>query len=293
MRFSEWLLNEQASGLLFAKAVDASGLESILKSGFRLQGRQAHAAGEFSKGGGATEEQMYGPGLYFYMVPSEEFAKSSCRDYAGWGGSVVLASLKPGTKMLVTSWLPESHPAWKHSAAGHAGVYEQLEALGALDLFPDYRKGDTHVDPDWGYKLAGRVPAWLHQHNSRTHLVVYDPSVLDVRGSFECGGASDRGNTSSIGAPFRKSPSKVDPKTGREYDPSVPLDRQMRIKGLLARTADLDAVRRIQSDRSHPDHAFWSRFRVDSPAAPVLDVGLRVLQQRAEQPKRLLVHVRL
>lgn len=270
MNFSDWLLKEETGGALFAKAVDREGLDSILRGGFRMQGRQGSAAGRFSKGGETTEEQMYGPGLYFYMVGSEDRARMSCRDYAGWGGMVALARLKPSAKVLVTSWLPESHPAWSHSPAGRAGVYDQLKALNVLDLFPDYRSSDTYVEPEWGYKLAGRIDGWIHQHNSRTHLVAYEPSSVEAVGHFECS-ASDEKPT----APQRAAgPSRTDPKTGREYDPSVPLDRQMRKTGLLLNVRDLDAVRRIQSDPSHPDHAFWSRFKVDSPRSARRPEGL-------------------
>lgn len=269
MNFSDWLINEEVGGSLFAKAVDREGLESILRHGFKTQGRQGTAAARFSREGGTTEEQMYGPGLYFYMVGSEDQARRSCKDYSGWGGMVVLARLKPAAKVLVTSWLPDSHPIWRHSSAGHAGVYDQLKGLGVLDMFPDYTNSSTHADPEWGYKLSGRIDGWVHQHNSRTHLVVYNPSAVEAAGHFECSAP----NQSSAPAPSAAGPSKVDPKTGRQYDPSIPLDRQMRRTGLLLNAKDLQDVRRIQGDKSHPDHAFWSRFRVDSPppAAPKPD----------------------
>lgn len=264
MRFCDWLIKEESSAPLFAKAVDKSGLESILKSGLRLGGRQSTSSAEFSRGGGATEEQMYGPGLYFYMVPSEDYARKNCKEYSGWGGSVVLASPKSGSRFLVTSWLPESHPVWRISPAGHAGVYEQLKSLGVLDDFPEYKKGDTHVDPEWGYRLAGRIDGWVHQHNTRTHLVVYNPDSLGVVGHFDCvQGDEPPQAKSSSSAP---GPSKTNPKTGGEYDKSIPLDKQMMITGLLKNTRDLEAVRAIQRDPRHPDHQYWRGFRVDSNA---------------------------
>lgn len=265
MIFSEWLFNEESSGPLFAKAVDRRGLDSILKSGLRLGDRQTTSSAEFSRGGGSTEEQMYGPGLYFYMVPSEDYAKKNCKEYSGWGGSVVLASPKASAKLLVTSWLPESHPIWRNSPAGSAGVHDQLRALGILDHFSDYKKGDTHVDPEWGYKLAGKIDGWVHQHNTRTHFVCYNPDALEVVGHFGCGPQAEQEKT-AVGTPA-PGPSKTDPKTGREYDRSTPLDRQMMLTGLLKNTRDLEAVRDIQRNPNHPDHEYWKSFRVDSSAS--------------------------
>lgn len=262
MIFSEWLLNEESSAPLFAKAVDKQGLDSILNSGLSLGSRQATSSAEFSRGGGATEEQMYGPGLYFYMVPSEDHARKNCKAYSGWGGSVVLASPKAGTNFLVTSWLPESHPVWRMSPAGHAGVYEQLEALGALEQFPEYKRGDTHVDPEWGYRLAGKIDGWVHQHNTRTHMVAYNPSALEVVGHFDC--VQDKGPRQVKSNSSASGPSKTNPKTGREYDRSVPLDKQMMVTGLLKNTRDLEAVRDAQRNPNHPDHGYWKGFRVDS-----------------------------
>lgn len=265
MRFGDWLITEESSAPLFAKAVDKRGLDSILKSGLRLGDRQSTSSAEFSRGGGATEEQMYGPGLYFYMVPSEGHARKNCKEYSGWGGSVVLASPKAGAKFLVTSWLPESHPVWRSSPAGYAGVYEQLESLGVLEQFPEYKRGDTHVDPEWGYRLAGRIDGWIHQHNTRTHLVAYNPSSLEVVGHFDCvhGDEPPRVKSSSS----VPGPSKTNSKTGREYDKSIPLDRQMIITGLLKNMRELNAVREIQSDPRHPDHEYWKGFRVGSDSS--------------------------
>lgn len=261
MRFCEWILNEESAGPLFAKAVDQQGLDSISKEGFKLQSRQASVASQYAKNNLSTEEQMYGPGLYFFLVPSADYAKKNCKDYSGWGGFIALASLDPSARILITSWLPQNNPVWRLSPVGYAGIYDQFSALGVLDLFPDYKKGDTHVEPEWGYKLAGKIDGWIHQHNTRTHLVVYNPSVLNLSGHFKC-----EQQTSSSGAEIKpeSGPPKINPKTGREYEVSKPLNRQMLRSPLLSDTIALDSVRRIQQNPNHPDHAYWSRFKIGS-----------------------------
>lgn len=258
MRFCEWLLSEEKSGLLFAKSVDQNGVESILKNGFKLQGRQSQVAMQYSKEKSSTDEQMYGPGLYFFLTPSEDYAKKNCKDYSGWGGSIVVASLNYSAKLLITSWLPENSPIWQHAPSGYAGVYDQLSALGVLDQFPEYKKGDTHFEPEWGYKLASRIDGWLHQHNTRTHLVVYNPSVLKLVSHFNCSQEVKRQPETKT----EPSPPKVNPRTGKEYETSKSLDRQMLRSPLLSDTLALDSVRRIQQNPNHPDHHYWIRFKL-------------------------------
>jgi hypothetical protein len=195
MRFREWFLFESSGGrLLLSKAVDARGLESIRSSGFSLQSRHFSSAGEYYRHGDTTTEQQYGPGLYFGIVPSEDFARKNCRDYAEtWGNHILIASLKSGARGLITTWLPEGHPIWSFSASkGNSSdprptTHEQLVALGLSDLFPDYGPNNTHSPPEWGYRIKGRVDFWAHEHNGRPHMVVYNPSVLEFVSDFECG----------------------------------------------------------------------------------------------------------
>lgn len=194
MRFREWFLFESSGGrLLLSKAVSGEGLKSIRSSGFSLQPRHSSSADEYSRHGDTTTEQQYGPGLYFGIVPSEDFARKNCRDYAEtWGGHILIASLKSGARGLITTWLPEGHPIWHFaSAKGNSSdprptTYEQLVALGLSDLFPDYGPNNTHSPPEWGYRIKGSVDFWAHEHNGRPHMVVYNPSVLEFVSDFEC-----------------------------------------------------------------------------------------------------------
>ena len=194
MRFREWFLFESSGGrLLLSKSVDARGLESIKSSGFSLQSRHSSSAGEYSRHGDTTTEQQYGPGLYFGIVPSEDFARKNCRDYAEtWGNHILIASLKSGARGLITTWLSEGHPIWSFSASKGGSsdprptTHEQLVALGLSDLFPDYGPNNPHSPPEWGYRIHKRVDFWAHEHNGRPHIVVYKPSALEFVSDFEC-----------------------------------------------------------------------------------------------------------
>jgi hypothetical protein len=186
MEFKAWLLTESSNGVLLMKATDAAGADAIARVGFKAQASHSSASKEFSKHNERTSEQNYGPGLYFSLVPNEGFARSNCARYLDWGDHIVLASIAPSARGLVTASLPENHPAWSLSPSGYSGVYDQFEALGVLGLFPGYDRGNTHTEPEWGYKLAGKVDLWVHEHNMIPHVVVYNPSVLRLVTQFKC-----------------------------------------------------------------------------------------------------------
>lgn len=193
MEFRDWLLMESSSGLLLAKAVGHEGLNSIKSAGFARQSRHSSTEGEFDKYGDTTTEQQYGPGLYFGIVPNEEFARKNCKDYAEtWGGHIVIASLKAESKGLITTWLPENHPIWSFSPVRGRGsdsrptTYEQIVALDLSAEIPDYGPNNTHSPPEWGYKIHKKIDFWAHEHNGRPHIVVFNPSALQFVSDFKC-----------------------------------------------------------------------------------------------------------
>jgi len=189
MRFKEWLFSESSAQVVLMKAVQQQGADSIKKDGFQLQDRHRSAANYYKKYGDMSDNQMYGPGLYFGIIPPgqepKEFAMKNCKDYAdSWGEHIVLATIKEGSRGLVTGFWPE-HPMWKYCASKEHYIYDQLEALGVNNLI-GYTKNDIHSNEDWGYKLYNKIDFWAHQHNTRQHVVVYNPSVLQLIDQFEC-----------------------------------------------------------------------------------------------------------
>lgn len=177
------------------KAVGDSGAESIRKGGFQLQDRHRSTANYYKKYGDVNTEQLYGPGLYFGVVPPgqdpKDFAMKNCKDYAeSWGDHIVLAVIKKGSRGLITGFYPE-HPIWSYCASKNPYTYDQLEALGVKDLI-GYNKNNTHSDNEWGYKLHDKIDFWAHAHNTRHHVVVYNPSVLQLIDQFECGTGKGR-----------------------------------------------------------------------------------------------------
>ena len=176
------------------KAVDASGSESIKKGGFQLQDTHRSTAHYYKKYGDTSTEQMYGPGLYFTVVPvgqdSSEYAKKNCKMYSQWGGHIVFATIKQGSRGLVTGF-PPNHPMWKYIASKETYVYDQLKALG-VDETVGYTKNNVHTDKEWGYKLHEKIDFWAHSHwaeggEARLNVVVYNPSALQPAGEFDCG----------------------------------------------------------------------------------------------------------
>jgi len=196
MRFKQWLFMESSGQLLLAKAMLKQGFDSVKQDGFKLGDRHASVINTYNKHHETTTEQMYGPGLYFGIVPSEEFAKKNCKDYAEeWGEYMIIATLKQGAKGLVTSWnakADKNNPLWAFSPAYDPqdrytpDTYHQLKALGVSDMFPDYGPNNIHNRAEWGYKLYKKIDFWAHQHNSNGHVVVYNPSVLQIVSEFEC-----------------------------------------------------------------------------------------------------------
>jgi len=189
MDFKNWLLTESSNQIVLMKAVRQEGSDSIKKVGFQLQDKHRNVANYYKKYGDTSDDQMYGPGLYFGIIPPGQdpkgFAMKSCKDYADlWGDHVVLATIKEGSRGLVTGFWPE-HPIWKYCASKEHYVYNQLEALGVNNLI-GYTKNDVHSSEDWGYKLHDKIDFWAHQHNTRQHVVVYNPSALQLIDQFEC-----------------------------------------------------------------------------------------------------------
>jgi hypothetical protein len=190
MRFKEWLLSESSGQVVLMKAVQQQGADSIKKDGFQLQDRHRSVANSYKKyDGEMSDSQMYGPGLYFGIIPPgqdpKEFATKKCKDYAlFWGGHVVLATIKEGSRGLITGFWPE-HPMWKYCVSKERYIYDQLEALGVNKLI-GYTKNDIHTSEEWGYKFYDKIDFWAHQHNSNQHIVVYNPSILQLIDQFEC-----------------------------------------------------------------------------------------------------------
>jgi hypothetical protein len=189
MRFKEWLLSESSGQVVLMKAVQQQGADSIKKDGFQLQDTHRNVANYYKKYGDTSDNQMYGPGLYFGIIPPGQepkgFAMKNCKDYAdSWGEHIVLATIKEGSRGLITGFWPE-HPIWKYCVSKERYTYDQLEALGVNNLI-GYTKNDIHSNEDWGYKLYDKIDFWAHQHNTRQHIVVYNPSVLQLIDQFEC-----------------------------------------------------------------------------------------------------------
>ena len=220
MRFREWLLTESSDRVVLMKTVNDEGSDSIGKVGFQLQDKHRSTAGYYKKYGDTSSDQMYGPGLYFTVVPAgqdpNEFARKNCKAYSQWGNHVVLATIKPGSRGLVTGFQP-GHPMWKYVASKDAYVYDQLEALGVNDLIK-YGRNDVHTENEWGYKLHDKIDFWAHSHwaeggMAKLNVVVYNPSVLQMIGSMECEVGQKRPSV-AMGSP-RTAPNDKSPQTLR------------------------------------------------------------------------------
>jgi hypothetical protein len=194
MDFRGWLLSESSGQVVLMKAVHDDGAESIGRGGFRLQDKHRSAAGYYRKYGDTDTGQMYGPGLYFTVVPvgqdHAEYARKNCGMYAKeWGNNIVFAAIKPGGRGLVTGF-PGGHPMWGYIASKNTYVYDQLEALGVAGEL-GYTRNNVHTDKEWGYRLHDRIDFWAHSHwaeggEARLNVVVYNPSVLQHIGTVEC-----------------------------------------------------------------------------------------------------------
>lgn len=191
MKFKEWLFNESLGGIpVLMKAVGKEGADSISKGGFKLQPKHQSTINYYNKYGDTDESQMYGPGLYFGLIPkgvdSKEFAEKNCKDYSeSWGDHIVLATFKGTARGLITIHDP-NHPIWNLCPSGEVRYkYDQLKALGVAELI-GYTKNDVHDHEDWGYKLYNKIDFWAHQHNTRQHVVVYNPNCLQIISQFEC-----------------------------------------------------------------------------------------------------------
>jgi len=214
MRFKEWLLMESSDRVVLMKTVNDEGSDSIGKVGFQLQDRHRSTAGYYKKYGDTSSDQMYGPGLYFTVVPAgqdpNEYARKNCKTYAQWGNHVVLATIRPGSRGLVTGFQPK-HPMWNYIASKDTYVYDQLEALGVNDVIK-YARNNVHTDNEWGYKLHDRIDFWAHSHwaeggLAKLNVVVYNPTVLQMIGSLECEpGKKSPAAASGIAPSGRQSP---------------------------------------------------------------------------------------
>jgi hypothetical protein len=201
MNFKEWLFIESSDQVVLMKTVNDEGSQSIKKVGFQLQDTHRSTANYYKKYGDMSTNQMYGPGLYFTVVPTgkdpAEYAKENCKLYSQWGNHIVFATIKPGSRGLVTGY-PENHPMWKYIASKESkdveyypkSIYYQLEALGVNDII-GYKKNEIHTREEWGYKLHDKIDFWAHFHWSeggvaKNNVVVYNPSILQPAGEFEC-----------------------------------------------------------------------------------------------------------
>jgi hypothetical protein len=238
MKFKEWLILESADQVVLMKTVNDEGSESIKKGGFQLQDTHRSTANYYKKYGDTDTGQMYGPGLYFTIVPAgqdpTEYAKKNCKMYSQWGNHIVFATIKPGSRGLVTGF-PPNHPMWKLIASKNTYVYDQLEALG-LDKIVGYTKNNVHVDKEWGYKLHDKMDFWAHSHwaeggEARLNVVVYNPSVLQPAGEFECetGKKNPEGGSSSSTIPNDKINASQTSGTQGEKSPEAPKSGSWRL----------------------------------------------------------------
>jgi hypothetical protein len=201
MEFKQWLILESSDEIVLMKTVNDEGSQSIKKDGFKLQASHARVASDFKNYGDTASNQMYGPGLYFTVVPAgkdpAEYAKENCKLYSQWGSHIVFAKIKPGSRGLVTGY-PENDPMWKYIASKESkdagyypkSIYYQLEALGVNDII-GYKKNEIHTREEWGYKLHDKIDFWAHFHwaeggVAKNNVVVYNPSILQPAGEFEC-----------------------------------------------------------------------------------------------------------
>ena len=175
------------------KTVNDEGSDSIKKVGFQLQDKHRSTANYYKKYADTDTGQMYGPGLYFTIIPTGQdpagYAKKNCKMYSQWGNHIVFATIKPGSRGLVTGFPPD-HPMWKYIASKNTYVYDQLKALG-VDEIVGYTKNNVHIDKEWGYKLHDKMDFWAHSHwaeggEARLNVVVYNPSALNPAGEFDC-----------------------------------------------------------------------------------------------------------
>ena len=260
MNFKEWLISEQNSGVLLAKAVDKAGYESISKNGFQLQQKHNRTDISYGKYKEMDVDQSYGPGLYFSFVNSPEKAKSDCARYKDYGDHVVLANIPRVCKILITYWFPESHPIWQLSPLGkQGGIYDQLVALGIQNQFPDFKQGDTSVDNEWGYKLSKLIDAWVHQHNMNPHIVVYNTEIIQFAGGFACEiqQSSIQQSSNQTNSNLQKTTPNTNPATGRPFDKNIPLSKQTRLGGL---DSLIQHVHQVQQNPKHPEYPYWKDY---------------------------------
>jgi len=277
MEFKDWLILESSDQVVLMKTVNDEGSDSIKKVGFQLQDTHRSTANYYKKYGDTSTGQMYGPGLYFTIVPAgqdpTEYAKKNCKMYSQWGNHIVFAKIKPGSRGLVTGFPPD-HPMWKYIASKNTYIYDQLEALG-VDKIVGYTKNNIHVDKEWGYKLHEKIDFWAHSHwaeggEARLNVVVYNPSVLQPAGEFECEAGKkkvDSGTTDGTmqSAPNNQANVSQTPRTqGSKWAPieHPPLRTPEEQAKSAARMAKLDAWRRSSQVKPAPqknnDHDFLS-----------------------------------
>lgn len=258
MRFREWLITESSNQVVLMKAVHDDGAESIKKDGFQLQDRHRSTANYYKKYGDTDTSQMYGPGLYFTIVPAgqdpTEYAKKNCGMYAKeWGNNIVFATIRQGGRGLVTGF-PPNHPMWKYIASKNTYVYDQLEALG-VDKIVGYTKDNVHVDKEWGYKLHDKMDFWAHSHwaeggEARLNVVVYNPSVLQMVGTVECEpGMSKPKKDSNPEMQSKTVPSVARPKSAHSGD-ATPIGKDY---------ADF-VKKNILSDPQNKDYLYWKSY---------------------------------
>lgn len=215
MRFREWLITESSNQVVLMKAVNDEGSESIKKGGFQLQDKHRSVANYYDKYGDTDTTQMYGPGLYFTIVPVGqdhiEYAKKNCKMYAKeWGNNIIFATIKSGSRGLVTGF-PEGHAMWGYSITKKPDIYGQLEALGVNNII-GYKKGEIHTREEWGYKLHNKIDFWAHSHWAEGgahawNVVVYNPSILQSIGNIECEPGTSKSPSNSNSAASQNNPS--------------------------------------------------------------------------------------
>lgn len=234
LNFREWLITESSDRVVLMKAVHDDGAESIKKGGFQLQDKHRSVANYYKKYGDMEETQMYGPGLYFTIVPVGqdhiEYAKKNCKMYAKeWGNNIVFATIKSGSRGLVTGF-PEGHAMWGYSITKEPYIYNQLEALGVNDII-GYKKGEIHTREEWGYKLHDKIDFWAHSHWAEGgahawNVVVYNPSILQSLGTVECEpGMSKPAGTTGSSQP-NSGPARAQTQQGRPNNRPAPAQAQ-------------------------------------------------------------------
>lgn len=197
MNFKDFMENmfdmKRSDQLVLIKMVSEAGYNSIKKVGFQLQDTHRKTIDTYLKTGWKDGNQIYGPGLYFTIVPPwkdpVDFAKAKCWDYSNYGDYFVFAKIKPGSRGLVTD-LPENHPMYNYVTSKEIYTWEQLQSLGVDELL-GLKERPTFKDEEWGYKFYNKIDFWAHFHmpaagDPSFNVVVYNPSILELVGEFEC-----------------------------------------------------------------------------------------------------------